>query len=85
MGTSLHAAMIGRHYVERIAGIPAEVDNASELRYREPIIGPETLLVSVSQSGETVDTLAAMEEATRQGLPPGHHLQRRRWPGDARR
>ena len=69
MGTSLHAAMIGRHYMERIAGIPAEVDNASELRYRQPIIGPDTLLVSVTQSGETVDTLAAMEEARAKGCP----------------
>lgn len=67
MGTSLHAAMVGRAYIERIAGIPAEVDNASELRYRQPIMGPETLMVSVSQSGETVDTLAAMEEAKRNG------------------
>ncbi len=69
MGTSLHAAMVGRHYIERIAGIPAEVDNASELRYRRPIIGPDTLVVSVSQSGETVDTLAAMEEAKANGCP----------------
>jgi glucosamine--fructose-6-phosphate aminotransferase (isomerizing) len=67
MGTSLHAAMVGRHYMERIAGIAAEVDNASELRYRNPIIGPETLLVSLSQSGETVDTLAAMETARAKG------------------
>ncbi len=69
MGTSLHAAMVGRHYMERIVGIPAEVENASELRYRQPLIGPETLLVSVSQSGETVDTLAAMEEARSKGCP----------------
>ncbi len=69
MGTSLHAAMVGRHYIERIAGIPAEVDNASELRYREPIIGPDTLVISLSQSGETVDTLAAMEEARSRGCP----------------
>jgi len=69
MGTSLHAAMIGRHYVERIAGVPAEVDNASELRYRAPIVGPDTLVVSISQSGETVDTLAAMEEAEKKGCP----------------
>ncbi len=69
MGTSLHAAMVGRHYIERIAGIPAEVDNASELRYRKPIIGPDTLVISVSQSGETVDTLAAMEEAKSNGCP----------------
>jgi glucosamine--fructose-6-phosphate aminotransferase (isomerizing) len=65
MGTSLHAAMAGRYFIERIAGIPAEVDNASEMRYRDPLIGPETLVVSVTQSGETVDTLAAMEDATR--------------------
>jgi glucosamine--fructose-6-phosphate aminotransferase (isomerizing) len=69
MGTSLNAAMIGRHYIERIARLPAEVDNASELRYRQPVIGPETLIVSVSQSGETVDTLAAMEEAKAKGCP----------------
>jgi glutamine---fructose-6-phosphate transaminase (isomerizing) len=67
MGTSLHAAMVGRHYIERIAGIPAEVDNASELRYRDAIIGPDTLVVSVTQSGETVDTLAAMEAAREKG------------------
>jgi len=69
MGTSLHAAMIGRHYIERISGIPAEVENASEMRYREAIIGPETLFVSLSQSGETVDTLAAMEIARQKGCP----------------
>jgi glucosamine--fructose-6-phosphate aminotransferase (isomerizing) len=67
MGTSLHAAMVGRHYVEQIAGLPAEVDNASEFRYRRPLLGPSTLVVSVGQSGETVDTLAAMDEARRQG------------------
>jgi glucosamine--fructose-6-phosphate aminotransferase (isomerizing) len=69
MGTSLHAAMVGRYFFERIAGLPAEFDNASEMRYREPLIGPDTLVVSVTQSGETVDTLAAMEEAKRKGCP----------------
>ncbi len=69
MGTSLHAAMVGRYFFERIAGLPAEFDNASEMRYREPLIGPDTLVVSVTQSGETVDTLAAMEEAQRKGCP----------------
>ena len=69
MGTSLHAAMIGRHYIERVAGIPAEVENASEMRYREAIIGPETLFVSLTQSGETVDTLAAMEMAKEKDCP----------------
>ncbi len=69
MGTSSHAAMVGRHYMEAIARLPAEVDNASEYRYRHAIAGPETLVVSVSQSGETVDTLAAMEQAGANGCP----------------
>ncbi|HZQ34289.1 MAG TPA: glutamine--fructose-6-phosphate transaminase (isomerizing), partial [Dehalococcoidia bacterium] len=69
MGTSLHTAMIGRAYFERIAHLPTEVDNASEFRYRAPVIGPDTLVVSISQSGETVDTLAAMEEAERHRCP----------------
>ena len=67
MGTSLYAAMIARHYIERFARIPAEVDNASEFRYRRPVLDERTLVISVSQSGETVDTLAAMEEAQRAG------------------
>jgi glucosamine--fructose-6-phosphate aminotransferase (isomerizing) len=69
MGTSLHSAMVGRYFMERIAGIPAEVDNASEVRYRRPLIGPETLVVSVTQSGETVDALAAMAQAKSNGCP----------------
>jgi glucosamine--fructose-6-phosphate aminotransferase (isomerizing) len=67
MGTSLHAAMIGRHYIERIARMPAEADNASEFRYRAPLLGADTLVIAVGQSGETVDTLAAMDEVRRQG------------------
>jgi glutamine---fructose-6-phosphate transaminase (isomerizing) len=63
MGTSLHAAMIGRRYIEDLAGIPAETDNASEFRYRNPILNRRTLVVSVSQSGETVDVLEAMAVA----------------------
>ncbi len=69
MGTSMHAAMVGRTYFERIAGIPAEVDNSSEFRYRDSLVGPETLVVSVAQSGETVDTLEAMADAKRHGAP----------------
>jgi glucosamine--fructose-6-phosphate aminotransferase (isomerizing) len=69
MGTSLHGAMVGRRYFEELAGVPAEVDNASEFRYRSAILGPETLVVSVAQSGETVDTLEAMQEAKRAGAP----------------
>ena len=67
MGTSLHAAMVGRMWMESFARIPAEADNASEFRYRDPAIDRRTLVVSVSQSGETADTLAAMEEAARRG------------------
>ncbi len=69
MGTSMHAAMVGRHYMERLAGIPAEVDNAAEFRYRRPVLDEHTLVVSVGQSGESVDTLCAMEEARRAGCP----------------
>ena len=69
MGTSLHAAMVGRVMMEELARIPSEADNASEFRYRDPIIDSSTLVVSISQSGETVDTLAAMEEAHRKGAP----------------
>ncbi|MBA4181266.1 MAG: glutamine--fructose-6-phosphate transaminase (isomerizing), partial [Anaerolinea sp.] len=67
MGTSLHAAMIGKRYFEELARVPAETDNASEFRYRDPIIGPDTLVVSVSQSGETVDVLEAMAVAKQKG------------------
>jgi glucosamine--fructose-6-phosphate aminotransferase (isomerizing) len=67
MGTSLNAAMVGRQYFERLAGIPAEADNASEFRHRAPVLGPETLVVSISQSGETVDVLEAMNVAKRAG------------------
>ncbi|MCL0044538.1 glutamine--fructose-6-phosphate transaminase (isomerizing) [Dehalococcoidia bacterium] len=65
MGTSLHACQVGRFLIEKLAGIPAEADNASELRYSNRIMDRHTLLVSVSQSGETADTLGAMEEAAR--------------------
>ena len=67
MGTSLHAAMVGRLWMESLAGVPSEVDNSSEFRYREPVIDERTLVVSISQSGETADTLAGMELAARRG------------------
>ena len=67
MGTSLNAAMVGRTMIEELARVPAEVDNASEFRYRNPVIDSSTLVVSLTQSGETVDTLAAMEEARNKG------------------
>ena len=67
MGTSLHAGMVGRLWMESMAGIATEVDNSSEFRYRDPVIDENTLVVSISQSGETADTLAAMDEAKRKG------------------
>ena len=67
MGTSLHAAMVGRSWIEALARIPAEADNSSEFRYRDPVIDRNTLVVSVCQSGETADTLAAMEHAAEKG------------------
>jgi glucosamine--fructose-6-phosphate aminotransferase (isomerizing) len=69
-GTSWHAALVGKFLLEQVAGISAEVDYGSEFRYRTPIIGPGTLAVAISQSGETADTLAAFREAKRQGALP---------------
>ncbi len=66
-GTSWHSALIGKHIIERTAGIPVEVDYASEFRYRDPIIGEGDLLIAISQSGETADTLAAIKEAKKRG------------------
>ena len=62
-GTSYHAALIGRSMIERLAGLTAEVDLASEFRYRDAILDPATLVVAVSQSGETADTLGAVHAA----------------------
>lgn len=62
-GTSWHAAQAGKFMIERLARIPVEVDYGSEFRYRNPIVGPETLTIVISQSGETADTLAAQREA----------------------
>ena len=67
MGTSLHAGMVGRMWMESLAGIACEVDNSSEFRYRDAIIDESTLVISISQSGETADTLGAMEVAKRRG------------------
>jgi len=66
-GTSYHASMVGEFLVESMARIPTEVDLASEFRYRDPILGPGDLVVAVSQSGETLDTMEAIREAKRKG------------------
>jgi glucosamine--fructose-6-phosphate aminotransferase (isomerizing) len=70
-GTAYHAGMVGKYLIEKICRIPVEVDFASEFRYREPLIDEQTLVIIISQSGETLDTLAAMREARRLG---GHIL-----------
>ncbi len=66
-GTSFHAGLIGRYMIEGLVRIPVEVDIASEFRYRNPIIGPQDLMIVITQSGETADTLAAQREAKRLG------------------
>lgn len=64
-GTAYHAGLVGKYYIEKMARIPVEVDIASEFRYRDPIIDEHTLVIVVSQSGETIDTLAALKETKR--------------------
>jgi glucosamine--fructose-6-phosphate aminotransferase (isomerizing) len=66
-GTSYHAALIGKYMIEGLARIPVEVDIASEFRYRDPIIGSGDLMIGITQSGETADTLAVQREAKRLG------------------
>ncbi|CAG7652793.1 Glutamine--fructose-6-phosphate aminotransferase [isomerizing] [Paenibacillus solanacearum] len=66
-GTAYHAGLVGKTVIEKLTRIPVETDVASEYRYRAPIITPETLVIVVSQSGETADTLAALREAKRNG------------------
>ena len=66
-GTAAHAGQVGKILIESIARIPTEVDIASEFRYRDPIVDANTVVLAISQSGETADTLAAMEEGRRKG------------------
>jgi len=66
-GTAWHSALIGKFFLNQLTRLPVEVDYASELRYRNPVLGERDLLVVVSQSGETADTLGALEEAKRAG------------------
>src|SRR5690606_26322175 len=66
-GTAYHAGLVGKYVIEELVRIPVEVDVASEYRYRNPILTPSTLVVVVSQSGETADTLAALREAKKAG------------------
>ena len=68
-GTAMHAGMVGKAAIETLARVPAEVDVASEFRYRDPILDPEDLVIIISQSGETSDTLAALKLAKSRGVP----------------
>ena len=68
-GTAMHAGMVGKAAIEALARVPAEVDIASEFRYRDPILNPNDLVVIISQSGETSDTLAALKLAKSRGVP----------------
>lgn len=68
-GTSLHAGMLGKLAIEHFAGLPVEVEVASEFRYRDPIVNSNTLVIAISQSGETVDTIAAAQYAKAQQAP----------------
>ncbi len=68
-GTAWHACLVLKYFIESLARTPVEVDYASEFRYRSPVLRPNSLLLALTQSGETVDTLAAMSEARRQGIP----------------
>jgi glutamine---fructose-6-phosphate transaminase (isomerizing) len=67
-GTAWHAALIGKYMIETLAKVRVDVDYGSEFRYRQPLLGDDTLLLAITQSGETADTLAAMEEARAQGV-----------------
>jgi glucosamine--fructose-6-phosphate aminotransferase (isomerizing) len=66
-GTSYHAGLVARYWFEKFARVPCNVEVASEFRYRSPVLSPDTLIVTISQSGETADTLAALQEAKKLG------------------
>ncbi|GLK87316.1 glutamine--fructose-6-phosphate transaminase (isomerizing) [Pseudomonas turukhanskensis] len=73
-GTSFHAGMVARYWLEELAGIPSQVEVASEFRYRKVVVQPGTLFVSISQSGETADTLAALRNGKAKGPDNGGYL-----------
>ncbi|MGH8352149.1 MAG: glutamine--fructose-6-phosphate transaminase (isomerizing) [Pseudomonas sp.] len=73
-GTSYHAGMVARYWLEGLAGIPCQVEVASEFRYRKVVVQPDSLFVSVSQSGETADTLAALRNAKARTAQEGRYL-----------
>ncbi len=68
-GTSWHAAMVGKYWIERWARVPVNVELASEFRYRDPVLGAGSVMIAISQSGETADTLAVLRQAKERGIP----------------
>ena len=66
-GTAFHSGLVAKYAIEHWTRVPVEIDIASEFRYRDPVLGPDTLTLAVSQSGETIDTLEAARHASRQG------------------
>ena len=84
-GTAYHAGLIGRYAIEEWARVPVEIDIASEYRYRNPVVGPGDLVIGISQSGETADTLAAMRLARERGATRARDHQHARLAGHARR
>jgi len=67
-GTSYHAGLVARYWFEKLARVPCNIEVASEFRYRNPVLAPDALIVTISQSGETADTLAALQEAKKLGV-----------------
>lgn len=67
-GTAYHAGLVGKYLIEKFAGVPVSIDVSSEFRYRDPILDKQTMLIAISQSGETADTLAAVREAKKRGV-----------------
>jgi len=77
-GTSYHAGLVASHFIEQICRLPARTEIASEYRYRDPVVTPDTLFVTISQSGETADTLRRCARQTGGLFIDAHDLQRRR-------
>ena len=84
-GTSYHAGLVGRYAIEQWARVPVEMDIASEYRYRDPVVSADDLVIGITQSGETADTLAAMRLARERGATRARGHQRHGQPGDPRR
>jgi glucosamine 6-phosphate synthetase-like amidotransferase/phosphosugar isomerase protein len=83
-GSAYHSGLVGKYAIERWARIPVQVEMASEFRYRDPVLGRNTLVIAVSQSGETADTLEAVRHARARGVGAGGDQHGRAPPSRAR-